>query len=179
MNVEAVITSLETHYATDPALQSALWHAQRRRPHRIHFGIRGASEEARGRSGGENCERWREEKSTSWSFGRKPLFFHQTRSWTPKPSWFCCEPRPRSFKEPPEADSGQVSRVRKELTGSALAPKRQATFDELQRKRPREQVRQVPAEVMEHVPEQAFTMDRTGKIPRLGRVHQRCVRRVP
>ena len=48
-------------------------------------------------------------------------------------------------------ESGQVSRARHELTGAALAPKTQATFDELQRKRPQEQVRQIPPEVMGYV----------------------------
>ena len=44
-------------------------------------------------------------------------------------------------------------------SGAALAPKTQATFDELQRKRPQEQVRQIPPEVMGYVPEQALMMD--------------------
>ena len=57
-------------------------------------------------------------------------------------------------------ESGQVSRARHELlTGAALAPKTQATFDELQQKRPQEQVRQIPPEVMGYVPEQALMMD--------------------
>ena len=56
-------------------------------------------------------------------------------------------------------ESCQVSRARHELTGAALAPKTQATFDELQRKRPQEQVRQIPPEVMGYVPEQALMMD--------------------
>ena len=87
-------------------------------------------------------------------------------------------------------ESGQVSHARHELTGAALAPKTQATFDELQQKRPQEQVRQIPPEVMGYVPEQALMMDfcfvhqvfakcTIRSVCRPVRVHQRNVEGVP
>ena len=47
---------------------------------------------------------------------------------------------------------GQVSRARHELTGAPLAPKNEDTFRELQDRRPREQVRPIPREVLEFNP---------------------------
>ena len=43
---------------------------------------------------------------------------------------------------------GQVSRARQELTGATLAPKNSDTLAELQGRRPREQVREIPPEVL-------------------------------
>ena len=48
---------------------------------------------------------------------------------------------------------GQVSRARHVLTLASLAPKTDATFNQLQDRRPQEQVREIPREVMEFVPE--------------------------
>ena len=47
---------------------------------------------------------------------------------------------------------GQVSRARHELTGAPLAPKNEHTYRELQDRRPREQVRPIPREVLEFNP---------------------------
>ena len=47
---------------------------------------------------------------------------------------------------------GQVSRARQELTGAALAPKNEATLQELPARRPQEQVQPIHQEVLDHVP---------------------------
>ena len=47
---------------------------------------------------------------------------------------------------------GQVSRARQELTGAALAPKNEATVQELRTRRPQEEVQPIPQEVLDHVP---------------------------
>ena len=43
---------------------------------------------------------------------------------------------------------GQVSRARQELVGAKLAPKDQTTLNELRGRRPQEQLREIPADVM-------------------------------
>ena len=47
---------------------------------------------------------------------------------------------------------GQVSRARQELTGAALAPKNEATLQELRARRPQEQVQPIPQDVLDFVP---------------------------
>ena len=56
-------------------------------------------------------------------------------------------------------EAGQVSRARQELVGASLAPKTQATFDELQGKRPQQQMRQIPPAVLAFVPEHPLQLD--------------------
>ena len=56
-------------------------------------------------------------------------------------------------------EAGQVSRARQELIGASLAPKTQATLDELQGKRPQQQVRQIPPAVLAFVPEHPLELD--------------------
>ena len=47
---------------------------------------------------------------------------------------------------------GQVSRARQELTGAALAPKNEATLQELRARRPQEQVQPIPQKVLDFMP---------------------------
>ncbi len=54
---------------------------------------------------------------------------------------------------------GQVSRARHELTGAALAPRTDATFAELQGRRPQAPVRPIPREVLDFVPDQVLDLD--------------------
>ena len=55
---------------------------------------------------------------------------------------------------------GQVSRARQELVGAKLAPKDQTTLNELRGRRPQEQLREIPADVMSFEPETAVQLDR-------------------
>ena len=57
--------------------------------------------------------------------------------------------KPDIIKITVRVQQGQVSRARQELTGASLAPKNQATFDELQNKRPQDQDKQIPRHVLE------------------------------
>ena len=54
---------------------------------------------------------------------------------------------------------GQLSRARQELTGAALAPKTLDTLAQLQGRRPQEREMEIPAEVMEFVPDRPFELD--------------------
>ena len=54
---------------------------------------------------------------------------------------------------------GQVSRARHELTGAPLAPKNDETFRGLQDRRPQEQARPIPREVLEFEPSQPLRLD--------------------
>ena len=56
-------------------------------------------------------------------------------------------------------EAGQVSRARQQLIGASLAPKTQATFDELQGKRPQHQMREIPPAVLAFVPERPLEQD--------------------
>ena len=47
---------------------------------------------------------------------------------------------------------GRCPGARQELTGAALAPKNEATLQELRARRPQEQVQPIPQEVLDHVP---------------------------
>ena len=58
-------------------------------------------------------------------------------------------------------EQGQVSRARQELTGATLAPKTGDTLRELQERRPRERVREIPAEILNYVAEQPLVLDGT------------------
>ena len=55
---------------------------------------------------------------------------------------------------------GEITRARQCLTGAALAPGNDDTFDELQRKRPQEIQRELPAHVLGFVPESPLAFDR-------------------
>ena len=84
---------------------------------------------------------------------------------------------------------GQVSRVRQELTGAALAPKTLQTLAQLQERRPQERVREIPREVMEFVPDRPLKLDfklftkclqsAPSGCTRAWRLHQRDVANVP
>ena len=54
---------------------------------------------------------------------------------------------------------GQLSRARQELTGAALAPKTLDTLTQLQGRRPQEREMDIPAEVMEFVPDRPLELD--------------------
>ena len=54
---------------------------------------------------------------------------------------------------------GQVSRARHELTGTPLAPKTEATLADLRARRPQEQQRAIPSEVVEYVPGSPLQLD--------------------
>ena len=54
---------------------------------------------------------------------------------------------------------GQVSRARHELTGPPLAPKTEATLADLRAKRPQEQQRAIPSEVVDYVPGSPLQLD--------------------
>ena len=58
-------------------------------------------------------------------------------------------------------EQGQVSRARQELTGATLAPKTGDTLRELQERRPRERVREIPAEILNYVADQPLVLDGT------------------
>ena len=55
---------------------------------------------------------------------------------------------------------GQVSRARHELTGAKLAPKDEATLNELRNRRPQEQLREIPGDVLNFQPEAPVQLDR-------------------
>ena len=55
---------------------------------------------------------------------------------------------------------GQLSRAGQELTGAALAPKTLDTLAQLQERRPKERVMEIPPEVVEFVPDRPFELDR-------------------
>ena len=54
---------------------------------------------------------------------------------------------------------GQVSRARQELTGAQLAPRDESTLEELRRRRPQERIREIPAEVLDFIPEGELQLD--------------------
>ena len=56
-------------------------------------------------------------------------------------------------------ERGQVSRARQELTGAALAPKNSETLRELQRRRPQDQMSEIPRDVLEFQPAAPFQLD--------------------
>ena len=56
---------------------------------------------------------------------------------------------------------GQVSRTRQELVGAKLAAKDKTTLNELQGRRPQEQLREIPANGMSFEPEIAVQLHRT------------------
>lgn len=55
---------------------------------------------------------------------------------------------------------GEVSRARQCLVGAKLAPGNQETLTQLQSKRPRESMRDIPAAALEFLPEHALVLDR-------------------
>ena len=54
-----------------------------------------------------------------------------------------------------------MSRARQELTGAALAPKNSETLRELQRRRPQNQMNEIPRDVLEFQPAAPFQLDET------------------
>ena len=54
-----------------------------------------------------------------------------------------------------------MSRARQELTGATLAPKTDDNLRDLQRRRPQERIREIPAEVLNFVPGQVLVLDAT------------------
>ena len=58
-----------------------------------------------------------------------------------------------------KAQLGEITRARQCLTGAALAPGNDETFNELQGKRPQE-VQQLPEHVRNFVPESPLVLDR-------------------
>ena len=83
---------------------------------------------------------------------------------------------------------GQISWTRHELTGAALAPRDEATFAELQGRRPQEQARPIPLQVLEFVLVRALELNQQEFVrcsnvpfwecPRSGWVRERNVVRV-
>ena len=55
---------------------------------------------------------------------------------------------------------GQVSRARHELTDAKLAPKDEATLNELRNRRPQEQLREIPGVVLNFQPKTPVHLDR-------------------
>ena len=55
---------------------------------------------------------------------------------------------------------GEVSRIRQFLTGTSVAPGTDDIFRELPDRRPQVQRRELPREVLEHVPERSVVLDR-------------------
>ena len=66
---------------------------------------------------------------------------------------------------------GQVSLARHALTGAALAPKTEETFNLLQERRPQEQVRPIPEEMLAFVPEEPLQLQK--------KVFFKCLREAP
>ena len=56
---------------------------------------------------------------------------------------------------------GQVSRARQELTGAKLAPKDESTLNELRNRRPQEQLREIPDDVLRFQPAAPLQLDRS------------------
>ena len=71
----------------------------------------------------------------------------------------CSEEERRGRVAQSRVQRGQVSRARQELTGASLVPKNQAFFDELQNKRPQNQVGQIPRHVLEFNPVTLLNLD--------------------
>ena len=69
-----------------------------------------------------------------------------------------CERRGKAAQA--RVQRGQVSRARQELVGAKLALKDQTTLNELRGRRPQEQLREIPADVMSFEPETPVQLDR-------------------
>ena len=61
--------------------------------------------------------------------------------------------RPRADKAQVRVRCGQISRARQGLTGATPAPKNASTLLELRARRPQEQLREIPREVMDFISE--------------------------
>ena len=68
-----------------------------------------------------------------------------------------CERRGKAAQA--RVQRGQVSRARQELVGAKLAPKDQTTLNELRGRRPQEQLREIPEDVMSFEPETPVQLD--------------------
>ena len=81
------------------------------------------------------------------------------------------EQRRRGKAAQNRVERGQVSRARQELTGASLAPRNEDTMQELQRKRPQERRKEIPAAVLEFIQE--------GKLKLSLKMFANCVRSAP
>ena len=65
-----------------------------------------------------------------------------------------CRGAGASWESSPKSHAmGQVSRARQKLSGAQLAPRDGSTLKELRRRRPQERIQEIPAEVLDFIPE--------------------------